>query len=156
MNNIKKNILIVGLTSLFIGCSQSATSVLNKDPIYAQNIKYSKVIKSIEGETVNALFNITYLNSTNPKEWNNKKQNFLIGSYVFDNKESDFELSLNDKKNISSISVTKKNPMYKNIALRNDWAKYKIVTFNDDQNSTLTIKYTHPTFKTVSTTFTKE
>ena len=156
MNNIKNNILILGFASILIGCSQSATSVFEKDAIYAQNLQYSKVIKSVEKETINGLFNITYLNSVNTEKWDNNKQNFLIGTYVFENKEADFELFMNDKKSIASTNITEDNPMYKNIALRNDWAKYKIVTFNNDQNSTLTIKYTHPTFKTISTTFKKE
>jgi hypothetical protein len=156
MNYIKKNILILGFTSLFIGCSQSATSVFKKDAIYAQNIQYSKVIKSIEKENINGLFNITYLNSVDREIWNNDKQNFLIGVYVFDNEESDFKISMNNKQSISSRAVKKDDPIYKNIAFRNDWAKYKIITFDNDQNSSLTIQYTHPTFKTISATFTKE
>ncbi|MDC0933168.1 hypothetical protein OAR97_04905 [Arcobacteraceae bacterium] len=156
MNNIKKNILIFGFTSVLIGCSQSATSVFEKDAIYAQNVQYSKVIKSVEKETINGLFNITYLNSTDKEQWNNNNQNFLVGTYVFDNNEDDFKIYLNDKKAISSQIIKKDNPLYKNIAFRNDWAKYKIISFSNVQNKTLTIKYTHPTFNTISTTFTKE
>jgi len=157
MNNIKNNILIFGFTTLLIGCSQSATSVFDRDPIYGQNIQYSKVIKSIEKETVNAIFNITYLNSVDNAKWNNDKQNFLIGSYLFDNNATNFKLFMNDTEQISSKNVKKDDPIYKNIAFRNSWATYSIVTFNDiDDNKTLTIKYTHPKFKTISTTFTKE
>jgi hypothetical protein len=157
MNNTKKNILIFGFTSILIGCSQSATSVFNKDAIYAQNIQYSKVLKSVEKDTVNAIFNITYLNSVDTSKWDNKKQNFLIGTYVFDNNVTDFKLFMNDNKEISSQKVTKIDPIYKNIAFRNNWAKYKIVTFDDsDDNTTLTIKYTHPKFDTISTSFSKE
>lgn len=157
MNNIKNNILIVGFTTLLIGCSQSATSVFDRDPIYGQNIQYSKVIKSIEKENVNAIFNITYLNSVDSTKWNNDKQNFLIGTYVFNNDETDFKLFMNEKEQISSKNIKKDDPFYKDIAFRNSWAKYNIVTFNDiDDNKTLTIKYTHPKFKTISTTFTKE
>jgi len=158
MNNIKNNILIFGFTTLLIGCSQSATSVFDRDPIYAQNVQYSKVIKSVDKETVNALFNITYLNSVDAEKWNNSnKQNFLIGTYTFDNKASDFNLTMNDSSQISSKEVSKTDPLYENIAFRNSWAKYNIVTFDEvDDNKTLTIKYTHPTFKTISTTFVKE
>lgn len=157
MNNIKNNILIFGFTALVIGCSQSATSVFDRDPIYAQNVQYSKVIKSVDQETVNAIFNITYLNSVDTTKWDNDKQNFLIGTYTFDNKESDFNLTMNGFSQISSKEVSKTHPLYKNIAFRNSWANYDIVTFNDiDDNKTLTIKYTHPKFKTISTTFLKE
>ena len=51
---------------------------------------------------------------------------------------------------------SKDDVLYKNIAFRNSWADYNIVTFNDDDNKSLTIKYTHPQFKTISTTFIKE
>mgnify|MGYP005988007635 CR=1 FL=1 len=159
MNNIKNKILIFGLTTFLIGCSQSATSVFDKDPIYAQNVQYSKVIKSLDKETVNAIFNITYLNSVNSTKWNNDKQNFLIGSYTFDNKQSDFKLTLNNKEQIRSRDVLKDDPMYENIAFRNTWANYEIVTFDEideDDNNTLTIQYTHPKFQTISTTFIKE
>ena len=157
MNNIKNNILIFGCTSLLIGCSQSATSVFDRDPIYAQNVQYSKVIKSVDKETVNAIFNLTYLNSVDTKKWDNGKQNFLIGTYTFDNNASDFNLTMNGFKQISSKEILKTDPMYENIAFRNGWANYDIVTFNDiDDNKTLTIKYDHSKFDTISTTFLKE
>ena len=157
MNNIKNNILIFGFTSLLIGCSQSATSVFDRDPIYAQNVQYSKVIKSVNKETVNAIFNITYLNSVDTEKWDNGQQNFLIGTYTFDNKESDFNLTMNNFIKMSSKKVSKTDPIYENIAFRNNWAKYNIVTFdNNDDNKTLTIKYTHPEFEPISTTFEKE
>lgn len=157
MNNIKNNILIFGFTIAFIGCSQSATSVFDKDPIYAQNVQYSKVIKSIEKDTVNAIFNITYLNSVDTSKWDNDKQNFLIGTYTFDNNATSFKLDMNGFTQISSREVTKTDPLYENIAFRNGWANYNIVTFNNiDDNKTLTIKYTHPKFNTISTSFPKE
>ena len=157
MNNIKNNILIFGFATLLIGCSQSATSVFDRDPIYAQNVQYSKVIKSVDKETVNAIFNITYLNSVETLKWDNDKQNFLIGTYTFDNNASDFNLTMNDASQISSKEVTKTDPLYENIAFRNGWAKYNIVTFDEvDDNKTLTIKYTHPTFQTIQARFLKE
>lgn len=157
MNNIKNNILIFGFSTLLIGCSQSATSVFDKDPIYAQNVQYSRVIKSVDKETVNAIFNITYLNSVDTEKWDNDKQNFLIGTYTFDNNASDFNLTMNDFSQVSSRKVTKTDPLYKNIAFRNGWATYNIVTFNEvDDNKILTIKYTHPTFKNIEAKFLRE
>ncbi len=156
MNNIKNKILILGFTTLLAGCSQSATSVFDRDPIYAQNVQYSKVIKSINKDTVNAIFNITYLNSVDSSQWNNDNQNFLIGTYTFDNNASDFNLTMNNSAQISSKEVSKTDPLYENIAFRNNWANYNIVTFNDDDNKSLTIKYTHPKFQAISATFVKE
>ena len=157
MKNIKNKILILTLGTLFMGCSQSATSVFDRDPIYAQNVQYSKVIKSVDKETVNAIFNITYLNSVDSSKWDNDKQNFLIGTYTFDNKASDFNLTMNDSTQISSKEVSKTDPLYENIAFRNSWAEYNIVTFNEvDDNKTITIKYTHPTFNTIDAKFLRE
>jgi len=159
MNNIKNKILTFGFVTLLMGCSQSATSVFERDPIYGQNVQYSKVIKSIdiEKETVNGIFNITYLNSVNPQKWNNGKQNFLIGTYTLDNKKDDFQLTLNSQKQISSKKITKDSPMYKNIAFLNNWAEYEIVSFdNVDEDSTLLIQYTHPIYKSISATFVEE
>jgi len=157
MNNIKNKILLFGLSTLFFGCSQSATSVFDKDPLYAQNVQYSNIIKSVEKDTVNAIFNITYLNSVDSSKWDNDKQNFLIGTYTFDNNISDFTLAMNGKTQIASKEVKKTDALYKNIAFRNNWATYKIVTFDEENNNkTLTIGYTHPVFGTVSTSFVKE
>jgi len=156
MRNIKNKILIFGLSSMLLGCSQSATSVFDTDPIYGQHVQYSKVIKSIERENVNAIFNITYLNSVDTSRWDNNTQNFLIGAYTFDNNESDFYLTMNDKVQISIKEVLKTDPLYKNIAFRNGWAKYYIITFKNDDKKILTIKYTHPKFPPIQTTFEKE
>lgn len=156
MKNIKNKILIFTLSSIFLGCSQSATSVFNKDPLYAQNIQYSKVLKSIEKENVNAIFNITYLNSVDSSKWDNDKQNFLIGSYTFDNNQTDFKLSMNNMSIINSKPVKKTDKIYKNIAFKNHWATYSIVTFNNTESKTITLQYTHPNYKNISVSFTKE
>lgn len=156
MNNIKNNILIFGFTLILAGCSQSATSVFDRDPIYAQNVQYSRVIKSVEKDTVHAIFNITYLNSVDSKRWDNNKQNFLIGTYTFDNNETQFVLDMNEKPQLSSLKVLKTDPIYENIAFRNSWAKYTIVSFEDDNNKSVILKYSHPILNTISTTFIKE
>ncbi|MGB3751488.1 MAG: hypothetical protein WA945_07965 [Arcobacteraceae bacterium] len=141
---------------MLLGCSQSATSVFDTDPIYGQHVQYSKVIKSIEKENVNAIFNITYLNSVDTSRWDNNTQNFLIGTYTFDNNASDFKLTMNSRVPLSSTEVLKTDPLYKNIAFRNSWAKYHIITFGDDNNKILTLQYTHPEFNPIKTTFEKE
>lgn len=156
MRNIKNKILIFGLSSMLLGCSQSATSVFDTDPIYGQHVQYSKVIKSISDDNVNAIFNITYLNSVDDSKWDNKTQNFLIGSYTFDNDINDFNITMNDKSQLSSKDISKTDPIYKNIAFKNGWAKYQIITFPDDDNQVLTIKYIHPKFNLIQTTFEKE
>ena len=80
MKNIKNKILILGLSSIIVGCSQSATSVFDIDPIYGQNIQYSKVIKFVEKDNVTAIFNITYLNLLSTD--NNSFKNAIITGMI--------------------------------------------------------------------------
>jgi len=156
MKYIKNKILIVSLASGILGCSQSATSVFEKDPIYAQNIQYTKVIKSIAKDDVQAIFNITYLNSVESSKWDNEKQNFLIGAYTFNNNPNDFHLSMNDTIPTDTTLVKKTDSLYKDIAFKNNWATYKIVSFTDLKDTNLTLQYTHPKYKTISVNFIKE
>jgi hypothetical protein len=153
---MKNAIFIFGLTSLLIGCTQSATSVFKKDPIYGQNVQYSKVIKSIKKENVNAIFNITYLNSVDSSKWNNNKQNFLIGTYISDKNTSKYTLKMNGLEQISSTLILKDDKMYENIAFKNHWAEYHIVTFPDTEEKSIVLTYTHPKNKTISVSFIKE
>lgn len=156
MNNIKNKILILALSTLFLGCSQSATSVLDKDPIYAQNMQYSKVIKVVDKDVVNAIFNITYLNSVDSKKWDDNKQHFLIGIYTVDNSASQYKLTMNDQEQISSKIITKEDEIYKNIAFRNHWGKYNIISFEDSDERILTLTYSYGENKKISTSFLKE
>ena len=58
---------------------------------------------------------------------------------------------------ISSREVKKTDPMYENIAFKNNWAKYKIVTFDTpEHNKISTIQYTHHEFGIISAQFAKE
>ena len=156
MKNIKNKILIFGLSTILLGCSQSATSVFDKDPLYAQNMQYTKIIKVVEKNNVNAIFNITYLNSVNSKKWDNNKQNFLIGSYSVDNNISKYLLKMNGMSQISAHPISKKNQLYKDIAFKNYWGKYNIVTFDDSDSKTLTLMYKYGEDNNISTTFKKE
>ena len=137
------------------GCSQSATSVFNKDPIYAQNIQYTKIAKVIQDNDVVAIFNITYLNSTSSK-WDNDKQNFLIGSYCFDKDNDNFNIMMNDQNATKIQTILPTNPLYKNIAFRNNWATYKVFTFEDSDDLTLVLKITNPKFQDIAVSFQKE
>ncbi len=138
MINITKKILsfsIVATSILFTGCSRDATTGFDKDSIYAQNLQYTKIAKIITNNEVEVLLNITYLNSTNSEKWNNGYQNFLISKYFTDdNKIVKDSFTLSDQAVSSSVIVNKTDRIYKNIALRNNWADYKIVSFKDTDN----------------------
>jgi hypothetical protein len=156
MRTIKRKILILAIGSLFLGCSQSATSVFKKDPIYAQHIQYTKILKVVSQNNVDAIFNITYLNSVEPSNWDNDKQNFLIGEYYSDENNKDYRLTMNNEDVLFSKDIDKNSKLYKNIALKNRWATYSIVTFNDIDDKTLTLTYTNPADKNSSISFIKE
>jgi len=157
MNNIKNKILILTLGLLFLGCSKSATSIFNKDPIYGQNIQYSKIIKVLDKDIVKAILNITYLNSVDSKKWDkNNKQNFLIGVYSLDDNNSKYQLTMNNMKYLKSMPIKKEDQLSKNIAFENHWATYNLVSFPNTKSNIIKLTYTYDNNQTVSTSFLKE
>lgn len=160
MKNKNKYILassLIVVTSLLTGCSQSASSVLNKDPIYAQNLQYSKVGKIIKDSEVQVLLNVTYLNSVDRKKYNSdNKQNFIIGTYIIDEKNSNYVVKMNGQGYISSKVINKDDELYKNIAFRNHWGKYSLVTFENTQDQNIEIKYSNNKGQSTTLEFIKE
>ena len=150
-------ISVVGLFILLSGCtSKSATSVFDKDPRYAQNLQYTQVGKIIVKDEVEALINVTYLNSVDSSKWDNEKQNFLVGTYITNKTSEDYNLTMNKQPIISTVTIKKSDEIYKNIAMRNNWADYSIVTFDDNESLNLNILYSHPKDGNASLTFEKE
>jgi len=143
------------LISLSIsGCSQSATSVFNKDDIYAQNLQYTKVNKVIINNEVTAILNATYLNSVNSKKWDNDSQNFILSVYnTIDDKK--YTITLNDKEAQEIVILDKNSSLYKNIAYRNNWAVYKLYTFKKEDNNTVELK-AYNNFGSTTINFIKE
>ncbi|MEA2017104.1 MAG: hypothetical protein U9N59_01540 [Campylobacterota bacterium] len=166
MKSIKKNISIfrfvkyisfLTILSFMTGCSQSATSVFKKDPIYAQNIQYTKIGKIILNDEVSSLVNVTYLNSVDSSKWDNGKQNFLVGSYISDEKSDEvYNLTLNDKGYEKIVDISKEDDIYKNIAFRNNWGQYSIMTFADTENKTITLLYSDTKGNSTNVSFSKE
>ena len=154
---MKKTLLLLPFISFFIGCNQSATSVFKKDPIYGQNVQYTKILKVINKKNnVEAIANITYLNSVNNSKYNNGKQNFLVGIYTDENNSTNYTLTLNNAKYIDTKEITKQNPIYKNIAFRNNWANYFIYTFENTKQKSLELKYSNSKVGFSSVSFVKE
>lgn len=159
MNYTKKiqfSLLSITTAILFTACNQSATSVLKKDPIYAQNLQYTKIGKIIENKEVKALVNITYLNSVEPKKYNNGKQNFLVGTYATNDFNAGYTLKMNGQvvENIQEVDI--KSDMYKNIAFRNSWSKYQILTYTDTKDSTINLLYSDMNNNGATVSFEKE
>lgn len=156
MKYLKNTILVLCTILLFSNCSQSATSVFDKDPIYGQNIQYSKIVKIVDKDTVKAMFNITYLNSVDSWKWNDDKQNFLIGTFIVDsNTATQYSLNMNGLKAIKVEPLDPNSDLAKNVAFKNHWAKYHIVSFEDVDDKILTLTYIYKELY-ASTTFIKE
>ena len=159
MKSIKKNIAILSLTTLalsFTACNQSATSVLNKEPIFGQNLQYTKVGKIVIDREVQALINITYLNSVDSKAWDNDKQNFLIGTYIAENNDTTYSLTMNGNKEIATSKVPQNDPIFQNIALKNNWASYQITTFDDVEETKLELVFKDTLDNNATISFIKE
>lgn len=159
MKSIKKNIAILSLATLalsFTACNQSATSVLNKEPIFGQNLQYTKVGKIVINKEVQALVNITYLNSVDSKAWDNDKQNFLIGTYIAENNDTTYSLTMNGNKEIATSKVPQNDPIFQNIALKNNWASYQITTFDDVEETKLELVFKDTLDNNATISFIKE
>lgn len=138
------------------GCSRSASSVFKKDPQFSQNLQYTKIGKIVKEDEVNAIINVTYLNSAY-KEYNDENQNFLVSVYIPDEKKKDLGYFRFDKKeHISKKEILKTDDMYKNIALKNRWANYFIYSFKDNKKDEISLQYIHPEYGTKSFSFKKE
>ena len=162
MKSTKKNIMILSvvgfasLSILFSGCSRTATTGFEKDPIYAQNLQYTKVGKIIKDKEVEFLANVTYLNSVDSSKWNNGRQNFLVGTYVTNKNNAIYSSTVNEELPILIEDIGKDDKMYKHIALINKWADYKILSFNDTNNTNVVLTYTSSQDNNVSVSFIKE
>jgi hypothetical protein len=159
MKSIKKNMAIISLTTLalsFTACNQSATSVLKKEPIFGQNLQYTKIGKILIDQDVQALVNITYLNSVDNKAWNNEKQNFLIGTYIAEDNNTTYFLTLNGNKEISTSKIPQNDKIFENIALKNTWANYQIKSFDVVEGTQLHLVFKDSLENNTTINFTKE
>jgi hypothetical protein len=147
---IKSFSTILLASSLFMGCSsKSAMNVFSSDKLYEKGLEYTQVEDIINSFETKAIINATYLNSTDDK-WDNKYQNFLVGIYIVnDNKEDKdkylnnkkFTLTLNDKPIFKKTVLKSTNILYNHIPVKNPYAKYYIVEFQKDGNTTLKLSY---------------
>jgi hypothetical protein len=157
MKSIKKNIALLSFIILsFTACNQSATSVLNKEPIFGQNLQYTKVGKITINTEVQALVNITYLNSVDSKAWDNGKQNFLVGTYIAEDSNTTYSLTMNGNKEISTNTVPQNDKIFENIALKNNWASYQITTFDDVEDKKIDLVFKDSLENNTTISFIKE
>lgn len=176
-NSKIRTLTLVSILFVFMGCSKSAVQYFEKEPQFAKNAQYTKVIKIVEEDVVKAIANITYLNSSDAKNWNNKKQNFIIGTYIIDQDKTccTLDLVIEQQKTIQLDEKTieyeqkvlqpieqrvmaKEDPLYKNLPFKNSWAEYKVVSYEDveDSKNTLEFVFYDKDSNTAKTIFIKE
>ncbi len=125
------------VSTLFVGCSsKSATKYSDKNPIYAQLAKYTKIVKISENDKVLSFANITYLNGSKNAVKDDGYHYILVGSYDLVNDLQDqhfIHLIVNDEvhKPIKKEPITLEHPVYENIPMKNSWASYHILKFED-------------------------
>ncbi|MEA3288792.1 MAG: hypothetical protein U9Q04_01315 [Campylobacterota bacterium] len=141
IDKIKNTFLLTLIGSLFLGCSQSAVSVLEKDPIYAQNLQYTKIEKIEKNNEVEILINTTYLNASMKDHFPKGTQNFLVAIYNTNDAENNGDLTLNNQTYLKKAPVEPEDSIYKNIPLINKWAKYYIYTFPVTKEDKLILRY---------------
>ena len=141
---------------LFGACSnKGAFKYFKTDPLYEKALEYTKVAQIISDFETKAIINATYLNSTDPKRWDNNFQNFLIGIYIFDDSDDEekkfiynpnYKLTLNNQKPFKIEKLKKSSYLYEHIPLFNSHAKYYIVSFKKDEKIILNLVYENKTF----------
>jgi hypothetical protein len=136
------------------------------DTLYEKGLQYTKVGFLKYNENIKAILNVTYLNSIDTKQWDNKdNHNFLIGIYIIDDNEDDskkylnnsqYKLTLNGENYISSEEFSDDYLISKDMPLKNPWAKYYLVKFRKDNKKSLNIEYINTNFGKVQLPFESE
>lgn len=142
---------------LFTGCSQSASTVFNKDPKFTQNLQYTRVAKLVKDDTVKAIIYVTYLNSADQKKYDDKKQNFLISVYNTDERVNVHGVfSINGMLPMVKQKIDKGDDLYKALTMKNKWSEYYFYSFGDTKSKKIILDYYHPLYGKAYIEFTKE
>jgi hypothetical protein len=163
---MKRTIVVYFLiVAIFGGCQHTLKNFTKRGEQYNKGLVYTKIKSLVFDKETKATINVTYLNPTNPKKYNNKLQNFLIGIYIAnDNKDedqkfinnADFILTINDKTYIKIQFINETTKQYQQIPLRNRWARYYILSFENDDNKILNLEYKYKESKKIVISFQKE
>ncbi|MEA3316068.1 MAG: hypothetical protein U9Q30_09450 [Campylobacterota bacterium] len=133
------------ITFLLVGCTQEKVPTFNIKDNYAQNLQYTKVKKVIIDNKVSEIIAITYLNSVDNKKWNDGFQNILISIYndKLEINKNLLNITMNNNKLTSYKKVEKSNKIYENIAIKNRWSEYYILSYIDIKDAILSFKYNY-------------
>ncbi len=148
----------------FVACNKTTTALNHFDNNIkeANAIQYTKKADLIDKNGINALFFATYLNKIDKVYSSDKLNSFIIGFHRVNKYEHEifqnaYILTLNDNKPISMQEIdVNKNDFSKFISLKNPWAKYYLVDFENEKNSkNLTLKLSHSLFGSIQLDFQK-
>ena len=84
------------------------------------------------------------------------KQNFLVGMYVTDDNYGGYTLKMDNLSPVKIKEIDKNDPLYKNIAFKNSWSHYQIITYDNTKNSNVTLLYSDLKNNKTIITFVKE
>jgi len=135
-----KTLFLSILSTIFIGCSStSALKHFEKEEIEAKAMQYTKKADVIINKEQKVLLWVTYLNSTDIKEFDTNYESFLTSTYFTnalsqDIGDNNYSFSLNKKTPLSIEEISKDNKLYKDILSKNTWGKYYLVKFEKDKN----------------------
>ena len=156
MKKLHKILLLLPILA-FIGCSTKSNPKLNQYVKYEQNLLYTRVTTLSLANNSLVSMNITYLNSSNSKKYNDIYQNFLVtlyseGDIKFDPKK----LTMNNNELLTITKVDKTSPLYQNVAVKNNWSDYYLIKFSNTKHKYINLKYTYDFEHILNIKFIKE
>lgn len=142
------------IITLFIGCTPpSAFTFFKDDKLKAEAIQYTKTVQIAFDGQVQAIINVTYLNSVNDDFDEDQNQNFIVGVFIAnDNEQEDkqflnnpsYSLSLNGRVATYTSKLSDQHKMYGHLPIQNNWAKYYLVKFDVvEDETTLTLNFSN-------------
>lgn len=153
--------LTTSILLLFTACnSTNALNHFKNDPSSANAIQHTKKMDLIYNKEINSMVFLTYLNRINKAYSSEKLDSFVVGVHLVNKNEHDFiknnySISLNNKKPISVSQLDKNSELISSIPLRNSWANYYLVQFENDESLSMNILFSHAIFGQVQTSFQK-
>lgn len=160
---IISSFFILFLILFFTGCADK-TSALNhfeNDKLSAKAIQYTKKRDLLVNNEVEALIFLTYLNKVDKKYSDEKIETFIFGVQIANKDKENFfkdsyKLLLEDKEALSIKGLDSNSELVKSIPLKNPWARYYLVKFNNkEEKRELVLNFIHTKYGTTTLSFQK-
>jgi hypothetical protein len=140
------------IITIFTSCSKKSLNIISNDSLYEKGLEYTNVSTLVYKDEVKAIINTTYLNPTNPTQYDDDFHQVLFGIYISNDntnqalKDKNYSLSLNNITQYNKIILTNDDKLFHKIPLKNPYSTYYIVRFKKDLSDTINIKLTHKIF----------